>query len=119
MKRGADVGTDHHLVIGKIKKRLARLVKKKVGRICYNTKNLREGDLRGTFVIRLQNRFESLYIEEGNEEASDESEQIRVQQAEIKLKSRGVRSRMSIWMHVKRYLEKGKRKKDSGHRWRH
>ena len=70
MKRGADVATDHHLVIGKI--RLARLVKKKVGRIRYNTTKLREGDLRGTFAIRLQNRFESLYIE-GDEEASEES----------------------------------------------
>ena len=29
VKRGADVGTDHHLVTGKIKIRLARLVKKK------------------------------------------------------------------------------------------
>ena len=73
VKRGADVGTDHHLVVGKIKIRLARLVKKKVGRIRYNTKKFREGDLRGTFAIKLQDRFESLYIEEGNEEVSEES----------------------------------------------
>ena len=63
VKRGADVGTDHHLVIGKIKIRLARLVKKK----------LTEGDLRDTFAIKLQNKFEYLYIEEGNEQASEKS----------------------------------------------
>ena len=75
VKRGEDVGMDHHLVIGKneIKIRLARPAKKKVGRIRYNTKKLREGDLRCTFAIKLQNRFESLYIEEGDEEASEES----------------------------------------------
>ena len=43
-------------------------------------------------------------------------EQIRVQQAEIKLKSSEVRSRIPIWTHVKRYLEKkGKRKEESGY----
>ena len=71
VKRGADVGTDHHLVIGKIKIKLARPIKKKVWRIRYNTKKLTEGDLRDTFAIKLQNRFESLYVEEGNEEASE------------------------------------------------
>ena len=61
MKRGADVGTDHHLVIGKIKIKLTRLVKKKVGRIHYDTKKLGEGGLRNIFAIKLQNRFECLY----------------------------------------------------------
>ena len=52
VKRGSDIGTDHHLVTGKIKIRLARLVKKKVGRIHFNTKKLREGDLRDTFATK-------------------------------------------------------------------
>ena len=43
-------------------------------------------------------------------------EQIRVQQAEIKLKSSGVRSKMPIWTHVKRSLEKerGRKRVDIG-----
>ena len=42
------MGSDHHLVVGKIKIR------------------------RNTFVAKLQNRFESLYIEEGIEDTSEE-----------------------------------------------
>ena len=42
-------------------------------------------------------------------------EQIRVQQAEIKFMSSGVTSRMAIWTNVKRYLDKGKRKEESGY----
>ena len=63
VKRGADVGSDHHLVVEKIKIRLAKLVRKKAGRIRYNTKKLGEGDLRDTFDAELQNRFEAIYIE--------------------------------------------------------
>ena len=74
VKRGADVGSDHHLVIGKVKIRLAKLAKKKVGRIRFNTKKLRDGDVRDTFVIKLQNRFESLYIENENDFTREESE---------------------------------------------
>ena len=77
-----------------------------------------ERTLRGTFAIKLQNRFEPLYIEEGDEERMKRVEQIRVQQAEIKLKSSGVRSRVSISAHARRYLEKGKRKEESGYRRR-
>ena len=46
-------------------------------------------------------------------------EQIRVQQVEIKLKRSGARSRMPVWAHVKRYLEKRKRKEEKGYRRKH
>ena len=66
------MGSDHHLVLVKIKIRLAKPVRKKAGRIRYNTKKLGLGDLRDTFVAKLQNRFVSLYIEEGIEDSSEE-----------------------------------------------
>ena len=40
MKRGADVCSDHHLVIGKIKIRLAKLVRKKAGGFAITPKSL-------------------------------------------------------------------------------
>ena len=70
VKRGADIGSDHHLVIGKIKIRLAKVVKRKSLRTRFNTKKLQESEVRDTFVIKLQNRFESLYTEEEEEGAS-------------------------------------------------
>ena len=98
--------------------KLARPVKKKVGRIRYNTKKLTESDLRDTFAIKLQNL--SLYIsKKAMTRRVKRVEQSRVQQAEIKLKSSGVRSRVPIWTHVKRYLENGKRQEESGYRRKH
>ena len=83
------MGTDHHLVIDQIKIRLARLVRRKVGRIPYNTKKFREGDLRDTFAIKLQNRFESLYRKDTSEDSGADQDP-----AEIELKSIGVRSKV-------------------------
>ena len=51
-----------HLVIGKIKIRLARLVKKKVGRIRYNTKKPREGSLRVRSFCTIQIRIPMIWI---------------------------------------------------------
>ena len=89
------MGLDHHLVIGKIKIRLAKLVRKNAGRIRYNAKKLGEGNLRDTFAVKLQNRFESLYLREMWIQVKRE-EQIGVQQAEIELKNSVARSKVPI-----------------------
>ena len=59
--RGADICSDHHLVIVKIKIRLKR--QKKVNKIpkCFDTSKLKNPATRLRFQAMLQNRFSALY----------------------------------------------------------
>ena len=59
-KRGADVGSDHHLVVTQLKLKLAAVRKAKNPRRCYDVGKLKMDDLRHEFQLKLQNHFELL-----------------------------------------------------------
>ena len=59
-KRGADVGSDHHLVVAKLKLKLAPVRKAKSHRRRYDAGKLKMDDLRHEFQLKFQNRFELL-----------------------------------------------------------
>jgi len=59
--RGADAGSDHNLVVGKIKLRLSRhKARNDSKRTAYNTALLEQKDVRRRFRLELKNRFEAL-----------------------------------------------------------
>ena len=60
VRRGADVGSDHHLVVAQFKLKLAATKKKKNLRRRYDIRNLKFEDKRREFQLTLKNRFELL-----------------------------------------------------------
>jgi len=62
-KRGADIGSDHHLVVAKLKMRLAARKKKPCGRIRFNVGQLKFKEKREEFQLALHNRFQELLTE--------------------------------------------------------
>ena len=64
--RGADVNSDHHLVIAKIKLRLCRVEKNKDRLRKYNTAKLKVPEVAQNFKIELRNRFSCLADDEAN-----------------------------------------------------
>ena len=66
VKRGAEVGSDHFLVVAKIKLKLAR-IRKEIGRRKFNLEKLNEREIRDQFSLKLQNRFDILQEEENLE----------------------------------------------------
>ena len=75
---GADVSSDHHLVIAKIKLRLCK-VEKKANRLKkYNTTKLKVPQVAQKFKIELQNRFSCL----ADDEANNSDDQAQVQDLE-------------------------------------
>ena len=60
VRRGADVDSDHHLVVAQFKLKLAATKKKKNLRRRYDIRNLKFEDKRREFQLTLQNRFELL-----------------------------------------------------------
>ncbi|XP_061171309.1 uncharacterized protein LOC133180881 [Saccostrea echinata] len=72
VKRGADVGSDHHLVTAHIKLKLIKVApKSNIRRI--NTGKLRENKVRQDFRLELKNRFQVLQCGDvENEEVVDE-----------------------------------------------
>jgi len=64
---GADVNSDHHLVIAKIKLRLYRVEKTKNGLRRYNTAELKVPEVAQSFKIELRNRFSCLADDEAND----------------------------------------------------
>ena len=75
VKRGADVGSDHHLLMAKVKVRMAKLVKAKSGRARYNINRFKERDVRDSFQLKLSNRFQPLFIEDKGQEEVEVNEQ--------------------------------------------
>ena len=55
--RGADVGSDHNLVIGLFKLKLAKTLRTSSKRQHYNLQNLKCSDVRQKFSLELRNRF--------------------------------------------------------------
>ena len=64
VRRGADINSDHHLVVAKIKMRLSARETQRNPRKKFNVKRLKEVDVKQTFQISLQNRFQVLQTEE-------------------------------------------------------
>jgi hypothetical protein len=59
--RGADAGTDHNLVVGKVKLRLSRhKARNSCNRTAYNTARLKQKEIHKQFTLELKNRFEAL-----------------------------------------------------------
>ena len=63
-RRGADIGSDHHLVIAKIKMRLSARKTQPNPRIKFNVRKLKQQDTKQAFQISLYNRFQVLQTEE-------------------------------------------------------
>ena len=61
VKRSADVGSDHHLVVAEVKMKLLALKKPRSTRRKYCTYRLRDQGVREEFFITLANRYDALY----------------------------------------------------------
>ena len=66
--RSADVASDHHLLVGKIKLTLKRQGHCPSRRTQYNVNLLKEISIKNEFTIELKNRFKALEEMEGNED---------------------------------------------------
>ncbi|XP_005091913.1 craniofacial development protein 2-like [Aplysia californica] len=60
VKRGADVGSDHHLVTARIKLKLKKTFTKEATRTRFNVHKLSDGNVRSAFRLELKNRFQAL-----------------------------------------------------------
>ena len=67
-RRGADVGSDHFLVVGKIRLKISK-VQRQFGRKKYNIQKLKEDETQQMFNIEVRNRFQVLDI--AGEEVED------------------------------------------------
>ena len=63
VRRGADVNSDHHLVIALLKVKLRSTGKTLTGIKRFNTDKLKDRKVRNTFVTQLRNRFDVLTTE--------------------------------------------------------
>ena len=88
--RGADVNSNHHLVIAKIKLRLCRAERNTTRLKKYNTAKLKVPEVAQSFKIALQNRFSCLADDEANN--SDdcaqgvENDWKKIKQTSVKIK---------------------------------
>lgn len=58
--RGADVGSDHHLLVATLKLKLKRCHARQQARTKYNVTHLRDPSVAEAFQINLRNRFQVL-----------------------------------------------------------
>ena len=65
-RRGADIGSDHHLVIAKLKVRLSARKRQPNPRVRFNVGKFRKQDVKQDFKISLYNPFEVLQTTEEN-----------------------------------------------------
>jgi len=71
VERGATIGSDHHLVVASLKIKLAARKPFVNTRWKFDVMKLRDPDTKQAFQIELQNRFESLFLQE------EEGEKVR------------------------------------------
>ena len=75
--RGADVESDHHLLIAKVRIKIAKVKKGKSGRVRFEVSKLRDLETRNVFKLAMHNRFECLQqMEEEEPSVDDEWRQI-------------------------------------------
>ncbi len=60
VKRGADVGSDHHLVTALLRVKLRKTGSRKTARKQFDVGKLLDTKVRGQFVLQLKNRFQAL-----------------------------------------------------------
>jgi hypothetical protein len=60
VKRGADVGSDHHLVLAVLKVKLRKAGTRKTGRQQFDVERLQDPKVKSSFVLQLKNRFQAL-----------------------------------------------------------
>ncbi|XP_072906368.1 uncharacterized protein [Hemitrygon akajei] len=70
-KRGADIGSDHHLVVAKLKMKLSAKKKQQNTQIKFDVRKLQTEENKKDFHIALQNRFGALQIEEQDERTAE------------------------------------------------
>ena len=68
--RGADVGSDHHLLMANVKLKIAKVRKGKSGRVRFEVSKLKLLEVRSAFKLALHNRFDGLKQLRGEEELS-------------------------------------------------
>ena len=69
--RSADVGSDHQLILAKVKIKLARVVKPKSPRTKYCVGKLKDLKIKEEFQLKLANRFDVLYNGSDQEDEDD------------------------------------------------
>ncbi len=60
VKRGADVGSDHQMVVATVKVKLRKTGCKKPGRQQLDVKKLQKPKIKNAFVLQLKNKFQAL-----------------------------------------------------------
>ncbi|XP_063434910.1 uncharacterized protein LOC134715874 [Mytilus trossulus] len=61
VKRGADCGSDHHLLLGKIKLKLRKVARPQHNRKIYNIHRLKDNLIRQKFNISIRNQYQTLH----------------------------------------------------------
>ena len=60
VRRGADVGSDHHLVTANLKLKLRRNELDKARQQRFDVTKLKESTVKSTFILQLKNKFQAL-----------------------------------------------------------
>ena len=58
--RGADVGSDQHLLMAKVRLKMAKVKERESGRVRFEVSKLKDLEVRNAFKLALHNRFEGL-----------------------------------------------------------
>lgn len=66
--RGADVGSDHHLLMAKVRLKISKVRKAESGRVRFEVSKLKDLEVRNAFKLALHNRSEGLQQLMGKEE---------------------------------------------------
>ena len=82
VKRGATIGSDHHLVVASLRIKLAARKPFINTRRKFDVMKLRDPDTKQAFQIELQKRFESLFLQEEEEEEVRNAHEDRSEQAQ-------------------------------------
>ena len=72
VRRGADIGSDHHLVTACLKLKLKSAGRLTKGRSRFDVSQLKHPNVRKSFILEVRNRFEALVELDGREDINDE-----------------------------------------------
>ena len=72
MRRGADIGSDHHLVTACLKLKLKSAGRLTKGCSRFDVSQLKHPNVRKSFILEVRNRFEALVELDGREDINDE-----------------------------------------------
>ena len=83
MLRGADVGSDHHLLMAKVRLKIAKVRKGESGRVRFEVSKLKDLEVGNAFKLALHNRFEGLQQLMEEEELSVDDEWTLMEQGYV------------------------------------